>query len=115
MNIDHSSQELQNPDRDRFSAAQKIGLFLSVAATSSVVAGPAIASYNTLDVSSEVSSRIVQPGETLWDIASDIENSNSTDIQRIVSYLQNMPENAATLEDGVLDQGETIVYPRSVK
>lgn len=88
-----------------------------IAATAALVAGGKLATeaFDQPDFSPSNVEHVVQPGETVWDIAGEVDNSDSIDRRDIVDHIQNMDANADVFEDGVLDQGEVVERPQSVK
>lgn len=77
--------------------------------------GKAYDNYAPPKFSKEAVTKTVEPGDTLWEIASRVEGSDKYDTRYVVEKIENMPENAKTFEDDVLDQGEKVTYPESVE
>lgn len=64
--------------------------------------------------SDETLSKMVAPGDTLWEIAKDVDGRNGVDIRDIVDYIEAIPSNADVFEDKKLGQGEVLDVPSSV-
>lgn len=63
--------------------------------------------------SEETATYSVEQGDGLWKVAHQIDGAER-DMAGAVRHLENMPENAAVLDDG-LQPGEIVVYPTSVE
>jgi hypothetical protein len=87
------------------------GIAVSLA-TGAAAAGAAIGSATTPEFSEETTTYTVQPGDGLYDAAENIQGS--FDMRDAVDHIENLPQNAVTLEDG-LQPGETISIPVSTE
>lgn len=65
--------------------------------------------------SPETVSHMVEPNETVWNLANEVEGSNKYDHRVIVDHIENMPENKSVFKDNILDQGEIVEIPISVE
>lgn len=65
--------------------------------------------------SSETSTHVMQEGDTLWNVALMVEGRSGDDTPDIVSYIEEMPENADIKDDnGLVRTGTQVYYPVSV-
>ena len=58
---------------------------------------------------------VAEPGDSTWIAAEHVKGIDKVDIRRVVDEIQADPANAETFKDNVLQPGETIVIPESVK
>lgn len=89
-----------------------IVLGAGAALVASAAAGAAIGNATAPEFSEETVTYTVQPGDGLYDAAENIQGS--FDMRDAVDYIEELPQNAVTLEDG-LQPGETISIPISTE
>lgn len=66
--------------------------------------------------SDETNTYRAEYGDTTWGLTKEnLAGVDKIDIRKAVDYIQNMPENADTFSDGVLQEGESIAIPVSVE
>jgi hypothetical protein len=67
------------------------------------------------DYSEKTATYIAKPGDGAVEAAKRVVGINDVDSRYVVDHIEKMDENKATFEDGVLNVGEAVVYPESVK
>lgn len=72
---------------------------------------------NDLHFSDEKSAVVTEQGDTLWNIANMVENSDKVnDLHIVVDYIESLPENEAIFDDnGNLRTGVQVFYPSRIE
>lgn len=105
-----------NPSENEFRLTRRGKVALVIGGLGLTAA--ALFGYNQNDApkySKETVTEMVEPGDTLWDIAQRVDGANQHDNRDVVDHIKQMPENAETFADGKLDQGEDVTRPVSVE
>lgn len=116
--LDQVLRSGSRPERDnsKYPALKRLGAIALVAVG---IAGTIYAANEFHEMaqgpefSQETTEYKVQPGDGIWDASRQIENVETISKNDAVDYIQDMPENAEALSDG-LQPNETIVVPKSV-
>ena len=115
------AEQLSIPEKTRSAADYQsigkkflAGVGIAGAAWLGFGAANSILSEPGVTVSEERKDYIVQPGDGLWSITGQIENSDSADKRLLVEELENYSANKEALEDG-LQPGEVISHPSRVE